>query len=293
MNLLLITVLLSIMQAAPPIPRQTPNNGNATGQSITKNAQQDKTPSLQSAPVPKIAAPAPDQNAGQSKQPDNAAQTVRVTKFPSVSVSRDWIDCLTVFFTGILVIVGIVGVRAALRTLGAIEKQTAAMMNSERAWLIPELVPVCSRSGDRWYKPVPDGFAGRPSLTADEILKGEHLRHKLRVTNMGRTPAIITGYKVNCFKNKEKELISELVTFGQPFHSLGADRALEFSDDVIDVHHYVLGYEGAVYFDVTITYQHVFSKTELADDCVAYLYREQPPNLERVAIAPQQKKTAN
>ena len=54
---------------------------------------------------------------------DSAPTSVKVTQLPSVSVTRDCLDWLALFFSGGLVLVGIFGVIAANRTLKSIETQ--------------------------------------------------------------------------------------------------------------------------------------------------------------------------
>lgn len=54
-------------------------------------------------------------------------QPVAVTKFPSVSISRDWMDRGVWVFSGLLVVVGFLQVWLVWRTLGAIKRQAAIM----------------------------------------------------------------------------------------------------------------------------------------------------------------------
>jgi hypothetical protein len=64
--------------------------------------------------------------ANQNKNRDNP-NTIEITKFPTVSVERDWIDRTTLFVGALLAAIGIGGVVAALLTLRAIEKQAGLM----------------------------------------------------------------------------------------------------------------------------------------------------------------------
>lgn len=114
MKLLLIAVLLAVTQAAPPVQRKTPDN---------TNSDKASTPPLSANPVTAN----PDQSSRPAPKPDDAPKTVRVSELPPVSVARDWIDELSIGLTGILVIVGIFGVRAAYKTLQKIENQVAEM----------------------------------------------------------------------------------------------------------------------------------------------------------------------
>jgi hypothetical protein len=83
--------------------------------------------------------------------------------------------------------------RATEAAANAANKSAEALINSERAWVIAELVPICRRFGDDWHRPIGNGWA---QLSENELLNQEHLKHKLKFTNMGRTPAHILRYKI-------------------------------------------------------------------------------------------------
>lgn len=111
-----------------------------------------------------------------NKSPNS--QEFTVAKLPPISVQRDWVDWLGIVFTGSLVLIGIGGVCAALRTLNSIKEQTRAtrdnaqaLINSERAWVVVE--SVTSR---------PPFVPPEPALFFVFALK-----------NRGRTAARITG----------------------------------------------------------------------------------------------------
>jgi hypothetical protein len=132
-KILVLPVLLCIIQASPSIPRKATDTANATPQNNATNSSHDKTaPNPMPAAVEDVAA-APQANAGSASKNENADQSVRIREIPSVSVSRDWIDCLSIGFTGILVIVGSLGVRAAYRTIQSIDRQTDATRKSAEA----------------------------------------------------------------------------------------------------------------------------------------------------------------
>ena len=59
--------------------------------------------------------------------PGQVPESITITRLPSVSVERDWIDYWTLGFSGLLALIGIGGVIAAIRTLRAIEKQAGLM----------------------------------------------------------------------------------------------------------------------------------------------------------------------
>jgi hypothetical protein len=69
----------------------------------------------------------------------------------------------------------------------AANKSAEALINSERAWIIAELIPHAVRaSNNQWFRVIPTGHV---LMSVTEILAGEHLKYKLKLTNMGRTPA--------------------------------------------------------------------------------------------------------
>ena len=73
------------------------------------------------------------------------------------------------------------------------QRQADAMVNSERAWVVAELVPQAVKFGDHWCRFVGGGHA---SMSTEEILAGHHLRYKLKLTNMGRTPAQLFDFTI-------------------------------------------------------------------------------------------------
>src|SRR5207253_7215473 len=75
----------------------------------------------------------------------------------------------------------------------AAKASAEALVNAERAWVTAELVPNCARFGNLWHRPAGSGWA---ALSEEEVLNGDHLNHKLKFTNMGRTPAHILRYQI-------------------------------------------------------------------------------------------------
>jgi len=109
--------------------------------------------------------------------------------------------------TAFLACIGLAGTIIAVRTLRVIERQTKAaedaaeaaknnaqaVINSERAWVVPELHPHSYQGKDgRWYA------EDRVPFSTADVLAGKHLIYSLRVTNRGKTPAQLlkfdTGY---------------------------------------------------------------------------------------------------
>jgi len=127
MKYLALAVLLAVMQASPPVPRKAADPGNGTPQNVAKQPSSDKTPAKQSPPLIQPISSEPDQNASRNPATENAPKAVSIRELPPVSVMKDWLDKIYIGFTGILIIIGFFGVRAAYRTLRAIEQQVGEM----------------------------------------------------------------------------------------------------------------------------------------------------------------------
>jgi hypothetical protein len=127
MKLLLFAVFLTVVQAARPVPRKAPDNANGAPQGVTKDANDNKAPAVYPSSAVQPVAANPDQNASSAPKSQDGKQAVRISELPSVSIRRDWIDGIGIFLSGVLVFVGCLGVRAAYRTLRAIESQVEQM----------------------------------------------------------------------------------------------------------------------------------------------------------------------
>src|SRR5262245_51032245 len=112
-----LAMVLAIAHAQPLVAQQAPE-----GPSKARVDGQLKN-SSNKAPAPTPAAqvnPGAAQNDKESasKQKEHATDNpVRITELPPASVKRDWIDRISIVFTGILTLVGMAGVCAAYRTL--------------------------------------------------------------------------------------------------------------------------------------------------------------------------------
>ena len=145
-----------------------------------------------------------------------------------------------------LVAIGIPGIWLTVRTLRAIEKQADAMINSERAWIVAELVPMCAQFGNLWHRRAGSGWA---TMSAEETFRGDHLKHKMRFTNMGRTPAHILSFKIDysCLLGSVAQADLPEGASGDPIifapfdHLLAAGEFEEVLGTLIDVHRYING----------------------------------------------------
>jgi hypothetical protein len=201
-----------------------------------------------------------------------------------------------------LLLAGIVGIVVAIRTLTilgrqttAIEKQGDALISSERAWVIAELVPTCIKVGNNWYRMVIDGHV---ALSDEEILNGAYMNHVLKLTNMGRTPALILSYELDysCLGEGVTTLRGGAIQMQRSQrlfeHVLGAGESTE-APEPVNVYDYIWkGIEeinklkNTAVFHGRVKYMHVFSKTEVMQVDFCYVYR---PSLSRLEKAPPEK----
>jgi hypothetical protein len=199
MKLLAIAMLLTIMQAPPPVPRKAANHPAKTGENSQRQTNDDKAP----APKPDAAlnpdAAKRNEAKGEKVESKNTAQPIQVTQLPNVTVNpshRDWADWGIWVFNFFLVVVGGFQVfllwgtlRAIRRQADQMERQTTkleesiviatdsakaallnaqAVINSERPWMFIATNPA----------------VGNPRET--------HV--KFTAVNRGRTPAEIIAY---------------------------------------------------------------------------------------------------
>jgi hypothetical protein len=117
-----------------------------------------------------------------------------------------------------------------------------ALIASERAWVVAELIPTAFKFTDqKWYRAV---GTMHTMLSAEETIRGEHLHHKLKLTNMGRTPATIIGFQIaySCLPEAIKELPEgegQQTTFYPFEHLLAAGDSIEINEPVVDVWDYI------------------------------------------------------
>ncbi len=127
MKYLTLAVLLAVVQAAPPVPRKAADPSNKTSQNDVKQTGSNKAPSQPTTPSAVPIHAQPQQNDSYNPTSENAARVISVSNLPTLSVTKDWLDKLYVAFSGILIVIGFFGVRAAYKTLKAIERQVAEM----------------------------------------------------------------------------------------------------------------------------------------------------------------------
>jgi len=133
MRCLILAVFLAIVQTTPPVPQKTADNNAAGGQDVARHAKEKKqATALAQSPMDSVESK-PNKNESNNESKNDNAKSIVVRELPTVSVSASWRDNLSLTLTGILTLVGLAGVCAAYRTLRAIESQTKALIDSQRA----------------------------------------------------------------------------------------------------------------------------------------------------------------
>jgi hypothetical protein len=120
---LILTVFLTIGQAASPIPRQAPNGPtNTSGDVQNQTKTENKPADLPSPPVNQNQTKTPETH-GNKQGNNNTEQPVTVGKLPSVSITKDWTDRFYWLFSGLLVVIGGFQIWLLVRQLDTINRQ--------------------------------------------------------------------------------------------------------------------------------------------------------------------------
>jgi hypothetical protein len=180
--------------------------------------------------------------------------------------------------TMLLVLIGVCGIGAALRTLKAIEKQAEAAVNAERAWLVAELVPTATKHGSRFLIPA-DGYTGE--LSGEDMAGSKHFQYQLKVTNMGKTPAVITKYTIKRSNGTDE---GTLIDFELPYRSIGAGGQWYFYALDVDGESTNYRADDHVFFFGNVSYQHVFSRRDTVLEPFAYSLKRDTGRLERIPV---------
>jgi len=127
MKYIALAMLLAVVQTAPPVPRQAPDNASTNRQAVQKEATANQKPTALMPPSKNAIESQPQQ--GQIEKPHDSHERITVIVQQPTS---GW-EKAYVVLTGLLAIVGMLGVAAAYRTLRAIESQVNAQNESLRA----------------------------------------------------------------------------------------------------------------------------------------------------------------
>jgi hypothetical protein len=141
MKVLIVAVLLAVMQTSPPIPRKTADSPARAAAQINDKAKAQHSPPTQTPPIKDEHSAVESNKPGDEPTHENTQKAITVRELPPVSVTKDWADYTSLFFAGLLVGAGIVGIGFGYYTLKAIRRQTEHLVSSERAWIqVPEVM---------------------------------------------------------------------------------------------------------------------------------------------------------
>jgi hypothetical protein len=125
--ILILAVLLTVLQTAPPVPRQTTDSSAQAGKQGQKQGGSNQ-PKAAPAPAPLPAGGGgPSQANGDNQRKEDGQYAVRVRELPPVSVTRDWADWGYWAFGALLVLVGFLQVWLLYQTRGEIKRQADTM----------------------------------------------------------------------------------------------------------------------------------------------------------------------
>jgi len=133
---LFLTVLLTIVQATPPVPRQAPDTSTQSSQAIQKNRKAKHKPANTNSSLLDTNTPKGDEDKSKEVKTENTEQTVGISKLPSVTITptqRDWADWAYWLFNFFLVAVGGFQVYLVWRTLKAVQRQANSLEKQTKA----------------------------------------------------------------------------------------------------------------------------------------------------------------
>jgi hypothetical protein len=173
-------------------------------------------------------------------------------------------------------------------------KQIEISQNAERAWLVAELVPICFQFDGRWCRPIGGGWT---QLSHNEILNGDHLKHTLKLTNMGRTPAHVLRYHIGYAHEVHATGTNLQVIDTVKRPEIEFDRLLSGNGSLevgtIDVAKYIqesikeIGDSASTgILSGWVEYQHMFSDVDVVRIPFVYLYDPTLARLSRVPLRP-------
>ncbi|MFI5086953.1 MAG: hypothetical protein ACHP7I_01035 [Terriglobales bacterium] len=147
-------MLLTIVQAAPQVPRKAADNPAQARQQIKSESENTKQNAAQSAASVEADANRPTKSNSNAPETNNPSHDVRITGIPNVTVTsakRDAADWGYWLFSFLLVIVGILQVVLLFGTLKAIQRQATLMerqINKERPRIRVEVKPFKLQAAD-------------------------------------------------------------------------------------------------------------------------------------------------
>lgn len=126
-------MLLAVSQATPPVPRQTANKTTSNTQQPEDKAKTQKEIPSSPLPIEEAVSRHASAEKTEGEHRKDTEQSVTISKLPPVSVHRDWVDCISIFLTLALAIIGALGVCLAIRTLKTLEHHAGIMSKQAAA----------------------------------------------------------------------------------------------------------------------------------------------------------------
>jgi hypothetical protein len=126
MKIIVLGMLLTVMQAAPPVPRKAADNSTQAPANSKTQSKPSKAPSLPSPAPTETSGNRPTKPDGSEESQKYSEHPIVISKLPAVALAtpkRDWADWGVWIFSGLLTVVGFLQVGLLYYTLKAIKRQ--------------------------------------------------------------------------------------------------------------------------------------------------------------------------
>jgi len=213
--LVVLVALVPVLLDRQPRPRQSANPNAGQGRAIQSHSQNQPPPPAVSSPVGQSPVPQTKdalraEIQSEPKATNNGQQTVTIPKPVTVTVEPGPLDYLSVLAAFGLVVVGVVGTCAALRSLKILQLQTRAAMKAATAANTSAHAVI---DGDRaWMIAQMGGMPPFDPKKTDVIY-----RLVCRVQNIGKTPGFLTQSAQGHRLTADKETLPDTPAFDNPF----------------------------------------------------------------------------
>lgn len=293
---LVLAVFLAVGQASSPVSPKASRKAVSTESVAKVRSGADREPSGQSPTTVQGQATSGNQNPRHEVGGQNLQNSVRITELPPVSISRDWADWILWGASTVLALVGIVGICVAIKTLRALKIQSVIMRRQTKHIARQALsmrrqtthlrnsVIAAKTSADAALLNVQAIINSERAWIDGEVVKTERIgviRHALKVTNHGKTPARIIGYDFQHGVLEEGPDFSSgtLSThFSEEAYLLlgsGETKTVRDDFDMADIFS-SLNVNSMGTFRVTIKYFDIVSEgveRKVRETCLVYLYK--------------------
>jgi hypothetical protein len=220
--LAIFAVLLAVAQAPMPIPRQAADNSaGGSHQSSKQKTSEDAHSNSGVPPLSKIDEGKGAEN-GQQPTSKNDDQAVTISKFPHVSVAKDWADWAYWGFGGLHLIVGALQAWFLWSTLRAIQVQAGHMERQTK--ILEESVAAAQEAANAAIAQVEAAKSvqraqlrvefARPDFSYDAEAKGYPVH--FRVTLDGTTRAYVFQDSILAYLSESKRTGTMTTVFGIP-----------------------------------------------------------------------------